>query len=716
MAKIGYGIAVKVLEQLGSLTYQELSSAWGVRSDLEKLKDTVSTIKAVLLDAEEKQASDHRLNHWLGKLRDVLHDAENVLDEFNYRVLQKEVMKKYGRTSKKVRDFFSSSNPLASRFKLAHKIKDVRKRVDDIAADKDKFNLAQRVEDRKTTMHKRDMTHSFVNPSDVISRDDDKRKIIHLLMQQDSGRNVSVIPIIGIGGLGKTTIAKLVYRDEGVVSYFELRMWVCISEDFDVTRLIKEILKSAIGSIDENLGVDQLQIRLREFLKEKKFLLVLDDVWNEDRNKWIELEALLLGAGGCNGSKIIVTTRNDSVANIMGTTPTYKLDGLSQEECLSLFVKFAFKEGEEKQHPNLLEIGKEIVRKCIGVPLAVRTLASLLYSKVDEKEWKHVRDNEIWNLEQKEGGILPALQLSYNQLSFQLKQCFAYCSLFPKDYDFINLHLIQHWMAHGILQSPVNENQELEDVGEFYIKKLLSRSFFQDFNEIETSMMYTFKVHDLVHDLALSIAKGECSVVTKQSSVAPNVCHLTFSDNGQEVTTQLEKLSKVRTVIFQTEQPVSLVEARISRFKYLCVVDFTKSSFKEFPSSIGTLKHLRLLNLSKNRIIKLLPNSICKLHSLQTLLLDHCDNLERLPKGIRNMINLRCLTVTTKHTSLLENGEGCLNSLRFLLIFECENLKCLFEGMDGSLPYLRTLIVKYCWNVLASPCKIHCKSKLTIHL
>jgi hypothetical protein len=169
----------------------------------------------------------------------------------------------------------------------------------------------------------------------------------------------------------------------------------------------------------------------------------LDDVWNEDRNKWIELEALLRGAGGCNGSKIIVTTRNDSVANIMGTTPTYKLDGLSQEECLSLFVKLAFKEGEEKQHPNLLEIGKEIVRKCKGVPLAVRTLAGLLYSKVDEKEWKHVRDNEIWNLEQKEGGILPALQLSYNQLPFHLKQCFAYCSVFPKDYQFSNFELIQ---------------------------------------------------------------------------------------------------------------------------------------------------------------------------------------------------------------------------------------------------------------------------------
>ena len=248
-----------------------------------------------------------------------------------------------------------------------------------------------------------------------------------------------------------------------------------MSEDFNVTRLIKEILKSAKVKIDENLGIDQWQTSLRELLKDKKFLLVLDDVWNEDRNKWIELEDLLLG--GCNGSKIIVTTRNDSVATIMGTTPTYNLDGLSQEDCLSLFVTLAFQEGEEKQYPNLLEIGKEIVEKCKGVPLAVKTLAGLLYSKLDECEWKFIRDNEIWHLEQNEGDILPALRLSYNQLPLHLKQCFAYCSLFPKDYEFFSIELIQFWMAHGALQS--HENKELEDIGDLYIKELLSRSFFQ---------------------------------------------------------------------------------------------------------------------------------------------------------------------------------------------------------------------------------------------
>ncbi|KAM4080177.1 hypothetical protein ACB094_09G172000 [Castanea mollissima] len=694
MAEIGYGIAVKVLELLGSVIYEELSSAWGVRSDLTKLERTVKAIKAVLLDAEEKQASDHRLSIWLGDLKDVLQDAENVLDEFQYRILQKEVMKRQGSTSEKVSNLFSSSNPLAVRFEMAHKIKGIRKRVDEIAAEKDKFNLAQGLGDRKLNMQEmRDRTHSFVDPRNVIGRDDDREKIIDLLMEQDAGRNVNVIPIVGIGGLGKTTLAKLVYNNEQVVGHFQLRMWVCVSEDFDVKWLIKEILKSALGKIDETLSLDWLQTHLRDLLNDKKFLLILDDVWNDDHNKWIELKDLLLG--GCKGSKIIVTTRKSSVATIMGTVATCNLKGLSHEYCLSLFKKLAFKEGEENQYPNLLEIGEEIVEKCKGVPLAVRTLAGILYSKVDEHEWKFVRDNEIWNLEQKQGGILPALKLSYNQLPFHLKQCFAYCSLFPKDYEFISHLLVQFWMAHGLLQSPDNEKQQLEDIGDLYIKELMSRSLFQDVYQ-DRVFFYSFKMHDLVHDLAISIAKGECSVVTKTSTLAAGVCHLSILESGQEVTTQLERLSKVQTIIFKTEQPMSILKACFSRFKYLRVLDLRNSSFEMLPNSIESLKHLRYLDLSFNRRIKQLPDSICKLYSLQTLLLLGCSNLERLPKGIRDIIRLRFLILTTEHTCLSEKAVGCLDSLRFLMIAECKNLKCLFEGMEGRLTCLRTLLVGKC--------------------
>ena len=167
------------------------------------------------------QASDHGLSLWLGELKDVLKDAENVLYEFQYIVLHKEVMTRNGSTCKKVSHLFSSSNLLAVRFEMAHKIRGIKMRVDEIAVEKDNFNLAQGRGDRKLNMQEwREITHSFVHPRNVIGMDDAKKQILDLLIQQDAGRNVNVISIVGIGGLGKTTLAKLVYNDEQVVGHF----------------------------------------------------------------------------------------------------------------------------------------------------------------------------------------------------------------------------------------------------------------------------------------------------------------------------------------------------------------------------------------------------------------------------------------------------------------------------------------------------------------
>jgi Leucine-rich repeat (LRR) protein len=699
MAEIAYGIIGKVIEKLGSVAYQEFGLVCGVKSDLKRLELTMSMIREVLLDAEKKQASDERLRIWLGQLNDVLHDAEDVLDEIEYQALRKQVVASYGSTSTKVCHFFSSSMTLAFPFKLAHKIKRIRERLNAIAAENDQFNLTKIREDAHIMHRSREIDLiSFVHPSTVIGRDKDKENIINLLMHLDGSKNVNVISIVGLGGLGKTTLAKWVYNDERVVQTFQLRMWVCVSEDFSVTRLIKEILKSACGTIDENWNVDTLQTRLRELLKDKKSLLVLDDVWNENHNKWIELKSLL--SDGFKGSKIIVTTRSNLVASVMSTDSKYTLEGLSEDDSLSLFVECAFEEGEDKQHPNLLKIGNEIVKKCKGVPLAVKTLGRLLYSKVDELEWQIVRDNEIWKLEQKEiDMILPALRLSYDQMPNHLKRCFAFCSLFPKDHQFDSCLLIQIWMAHGlILKTSINKEQELEDVGELYINELVSRSFFQDVEKQSPSVpFYTFKMHDLIHDLAISVAQGECSVVDLgKEGIAETVRHLSFSakDLGQEVPKCLENLTKVRTVMFTTEPPLSLVEACISRFKSLRFLDLTDSSFEVLPSSIGTLKNLRYLDLANNKRIKELPNSICKLHNLQTLILAGCDELERLPKDMRSMISLRVLVVTTEYTCLLEKRS--LNSLRILFVIDCPRLEVLFQGMDGCLPNLRTLVIVEC--------------------
>jgi len=692
MAELAFGIIGNVVEKLGSIAYQDYCLASGVKSDLRKLERTMSTIRAVLLDAEKKQASDPLLNLWLGQLNDVLHDAEDVFDEIEYEALRKQAVATYGSTSTKVFHFFSSSMTRAFPFELVHKINDIKERLEDIAAEKDKFNLTKIHEDAHIMHRSREMTHSFVHPSTVIGRVKDKKNIINLLMQPDASKNVHVISIVGLGGLGKTTLAKWVYNDERVVGTFQLRMWVCVSEDFNVTRLIKDILKSSCCTIDNNWNVDTLQTKLREHLKDKKFLLVLDDVWNEDRNKWIELRDLLID--GSEGSKIIVTTRTNMVASLMSVDSTYNLEGLSQDNCLSLFVKCAFKEGEDEQNPKLLEIGKEIVGKCKGVPLAVKTLGSLLYLKVDEREWEFVRYNEIWKLEQKESDILPALRLSYDQMPNYLKRCFAFCSLFPKGYEFNSFDLIRSWMAHGlILKTSVNKKQELEGVGDLYINELLLRSFFQDVDHYP--FFYTFKMHDLIHDLAISVAQGECSVIDLgNKDIAGTVRHLSFSEMGQEVPKCLDMLTKVRTIMFTIKEPLSLVEATILRFKYLRLLDLSDSSFEVLPSSIVTLKHLRYLNLSGNERIKELPNSICKLHNLQTLMLGGCTRLERLPKDTRYMISLRSLFVTTIDTCLLENG--LLNSLRFFVVCDCPRLEVLFQGMNGCLTNLRSLVIIGC--------------------
>ncbi|KAI5318413.1 hypothetical protein L3X38_038121 [Prunus dulcis] len=355
----------------------------------------------------EKQAHNQRIRSWLRQLKDVFLDAEDLLDEFECEALRREVVETFHGTTGKVRRFFSRSNPIAFRLRVGHEIKEIRERLDELKSNKAIFDSLTSIDHHGGggDHHERvNVTHSFVRASKVIGRESEKKQIINLLIEQgDDNRsgngNVSVIPIVGIGGLGKTTLAKLVYDDEGVVGHFEKRMWVSVSVDFEITRLIKMILSSASDTeMSDKLSLDQLQGRLRRALKDKKFLLVLDDVWNEDRIKWSELRDLLI-EGTKSGSKILVTTRNTSVAEMMGTIPTnINLQFLSFEDCLSLFVECAFKEGRHKDYPNLFEMGKDIVRKCGRVPLTVKTLGSQLYSKTDEREWKFVRDSEIWKL------------------------------------------------------------------------------------------------------------------------------------------------------------------------------------------------------------------------------------------------------------------------------------------------------------------------------
>ena len=340
------GLLTNILNRLDTATYQEISLLWGLKAEVGSLQSSLRIISAFLVDAENKQTQSHSILEWLQQLKDAFSDARDILDEIECEALRNQVVRRQGSFTRKVQRFFSLSNPLAFRSRMAHKIKDIKGKIDAIASLRMKLGLSEihaSSNDHVPLNQKLAWreTHSYVRPSHVIGRDKEKEKIIRSLMvpPSDDGNEIDVIPIVGIGGLGKTTLAQLVYNDDRVIEHFDLRMWVFVSDDFDVKRLALEILK-AMHVIDvdahHSYSFDRLQNLLREELHGKTFLLVLDDVWNEDYRGWSELRDLLVGMHDDEnnkiGNKVIVTTRSDKVASIMGKAYKHNLRYLPEED------------------------------------------------------------------------------------------------------------------------------------------------------------------------------------------------------------------------------------------------------------------------------------------------------------------------------------------------------------------------------------------------
>ncbi|XP_030949115.1 putative disease resistance protein RGA4 [Quercus lobata] len=620
----------------------------------------VSTIQAVILDAEKQSSHNHQIKDWLKKLKGVLHDAHDLLDDFSTQVLRHKVMRK-----KKVRIFSSSSNRIAFSPKMGRQIKAIRERLNAIAKDKEDFHFIQSFIEPQVMSRDRE-TYSFVLEDEVVGRENDKEVIIEILFDDNVVENISIIPIVGIGGLGKTTLAQLVYNDQSVNKNFELKLWVCISEIFDVKRIVKEILEQLT---DERLkeSFEVLQNQLREKLSGKKYLLVLDDMWNEDNTKWLLLKNLLMV--GARGSRIVVTTRSIMVAGITGATSWYALRGLPVEKAWNLFVKVAFGEGQLPKNQAFISLGKEILEKCVGVPLAIRAIASLLHSKASENEWRSFKNYELSKITQgEENNILSTLKLSYDHLPSYLKQCFAYCRLFPKDYMIHVGTLIDLWAAQGFIKLS-NPKQRVKDVGGEYFRLLLWRSFFQDVKKDYWGDIWC-KMHDLMHDLAISVAGTECTVLhSTEENIGENVHHISFNllDSSMQFPIIKFKGKRIRTFLGHRRGCDFPCNALVSNLKYSRTLDLSYLRSRKMLSSIGRLKHLRYLDISENDHIKILPNSIVLLLNLQTLKLKNCIALRELPRDTKNLVNLRHLDISGCFTlTHMPYGLGNLTSLEIL--------------------------------------------------
>ncbi|GAU20608.1 hypothetical protein TSUD_33440 [Trifolium subterraneum] len=685
-----FGLAELVITKFASDAVKEASLALGVKKDLNEIINTVSFIKAVLLDAEQKQHQNNGIREWLKQIKHIFYDAEDVIDDFECERLRKQIAS--GSNRKKVRLFLSSSsNPVVYRVRMAHHIKDIRERFDKVAENRGKFGLQSC--DSGNSVVQRPETHSGFNKSDVIGRVSDKEKVVNLLLGKDDDKSLSVIAIAGMGGMGKTALAKAVFNDKRVVKSFPVKMWVSVSYDFELKNLVVNIIDATPIQKDhetiKNCNIEQQQNHLKKALSRKKFLLVLDDVWNEDRGKWEALRDILRQEHA-RGSKVLVTSRSNTVANVMDASSSCILQGLSLEDSLSVFVKCAFK-GEERKYPEQMVLAKEIVLKCGGVPLAIRTLGSSLSSKVDQiQEWKIVRDNEIWT--QGDEDFWRIIKLSYDRLPSYLKRCFACFSLFEKDFHFNSCHTIVLWEALGLLP---HKGEKLKD-GNQCLHELWSRSFLQDF--VDHGGVYKFKLHVLVHDLALYVSRDhEFQLWSSRSeNMSENALHLSFDKNYMFRQTPLPL--GLRTILFPIGvNDEAFLNTSVSRCKYLRVLQINNSGYKRLPHFIGKLKHLRYLNLKDNEELESLPNSVCKLQNLINLNLSGCTKLQKLPNGIGNLISLQQLHITTRESKLPDKEIAKLTSLEILTLVSCDNLESLFEGIE--LPSLKYLAICSCGSL-----------------
>nr|XP_027078638.1 putative disease resistance protein RGA3 [Coffea arabica]XP_027078709.1 putative disease resistance protein RGA3 [Coffea arabica]XP_027078777.1 putative disease resistance protein RGA3 [Coffea arabica]XP_027078861.1 putative disease resistance protein RGA3 [Coffea arabica]XP_027078944.1 putative disease resistance protein RGA3 [Coffea arabica]XP_027079020.1 putative disease resistance protein RGA3 [Coffea arabica]XP_027079100.1 putative disease resistance protein RGA3 [Coffea arabica]XP_0 len=503
-----------------------------------------------------------------------------------------------------------------------------------------------------------------------------------------------------MGGLGKTTLAQSVYNNRQVDSHFEKKIWVCVSDDFEVTRLFKMILESLKRRNVEMTSRDVIVKKIQKKLMGKKYLLVLDDVWTESHILWDDFLHSLLGLNATNGNWCIVTTRKQQTASIVATHDSYVLGKLSDDDCWSILTEKAIADGEIPEQLHVMK--KEIIKKCCGLPLAASVMGGLLRMKGKE-EWQLILKNKLSILSGDEDGVMEILNLSFDCLpSPSIKKCFAYCSIFPKDTGVERNMLIELWMAEGFLQADVNSQMMMEEIGMNYLRILLQSSLFEETNARGTY----YKMHDLVHDLAESVSKST-KVINSETRLVDNsnqVRYLAIDSFGEHTVKLLESLSTslhtlfIRNSLFGDhvlqKWYVNLFGGgMLKKLKNLYVLNLYCAQNKELLITIDKLIHLRYIELF-GFCGKSLPKSVCKLYNLQTLRLSECSDLKEFPKRMCNLINLRHLHYYNPDEKFqMPLNMGRLTCLQMLEFFNVGQEKGRQIGELGCLKNLKGRLV-----------------------
>ncbi|XXG71013.1 hypothetical protein AAC387_Pa07g0361 [Persea americana] len=668
-----------IVGKLGDLLIQEAQLLSGVREEVEWIKNELEWIQCFLKDADSKQNTNARVKKWVSDIRDVSYEIEDLIETFiDSR------SRRHGLVGGVV--------GYISEHEVAKQIEQIKQKISDISRRRETYGISDINEGRQEASSRiRDLegrrrdSVMFEEPQ-LVGQDEEFRTVRDQLMTEEQRRRV--ISIFGIGGSGKTALAKKILND--VKDHFDCHALVYVSQQCQIKDVLVRIIKGVAGHSApegiENLDEVDLGLMLRDkYLRGKRYLVVLDDIWA--REAWDSLILKLPDDG--NNSRVMVTTRIRDVA--LHADPSghhHEMRLLNDDESWELFMKKIFpgKDPLTACPSELKEKGWKILKKCGGLPLAILVLGGLLATKDKrERAWSKVLESIPESSKQ----CMDILALSYWDLPPYLKPCFLYFGLFPEDYEISSGKLIRLWIAEGFIQQ--KGNKLMEDAADDYLEELVSRSMIQIAKKRSNGSIHKYRIHDLLRELSISEARENNFFTVHNdndsSSSSTSVRRLAFYRNIDWDETKNHSTENLRSILYFFNSNVDVLKLPNTTSKLLRVLNAESEKYSEvsLPKEVGEFVHLKFLEFSTRYIFRSIPPSIGNLSSLQTLKVLEDPAVVNLPYTIWNLKELRHL-----HAFSRINGRPHLSNLRNLQTLRLRAGSWIEEGL-GKLTNLRKL-------------------------
>ncbi|CAA7047441.1 unnamed protein product [Microthlaspi erraticum] len=712
------------VEKLWDLLVRESDRFQGVEEQFDELKSDMNMLRCFLEDADAKKHSSAMVRNSLKEIKEIVCDAEDIIETF---LLKEEHGKKSGIRKRVERLAWV----IVDRRGLCSDIRAISKRISKVIRDMQSLGVqqviaidgyTQSLQERQREMRK---TFSNDNETVLVGLEGNVQKLVGYLVEEDI--NTQVVSITGMGGIGKTTLARQVFNHEMVKKHFDGLVWVCVSQQFRRQYVWHTILQKLCPEyiITEKPTEEQLQEKLFQVLETQKTLIVLDDIWREE--DWDRLKPIFPPE---KGWKVLLTSRNEGVA--LRADPAcyiFKPNSLTLEESWIIFQKIAFPRYntiEYKVDEEMEEMGKEMIKHCGGLPLAVKVLGGLLATQYTLREWKRIYENIRSHIvggtsfnDRNISSVYHVLYLSFEELPVYLKHCFLYLAHFPEDFLINVENLSYYWAGEGIPRPRSYDGATIREVGDAYMEELVKRNMVISERDVGTSRFETCHLHDMMREVCLLKAEEEDFVHIIDARTVTSTAHSHQSRKSRRLVVQCGGSSgyyrspKLKSLLFITGVPFRLC---FTRLQLMRVLDLSGGSFgHKLSFYIGKLIHLRFLSLQGARMSKLpstirnlklllylnlniwysqsppvyVPNVLKELRELRYLSLPAGGMHDKTNLELCDLVNLETLeNFSTNHSNV--SDLHCMTRLRTLsIIFNAD--ECTMVTLFSSLGELRHL-------------------------